>query len=119
MSELQYRAGVNRNELKAGECVIFRSGDDGPWLFAFSFVRLTDGKPEIRIIPVTPNGEAQPLPHHTWGLQRAGSSRWQITPSIKCLDRVPNPQKDMEVEVWHETPAIVGVPDTEPWTAAP
>ena len=58
---------------------------------------------------------------HSWGLRRAGPGRWQVEPSIKCLDRIrdpADPTKSKEIEVWHETPAVVDVPEDEPWSVA-
>jgi hypothetical protein len=87
------------------------------------FYRTTDGKTETRLIPVNPNGGPEDT-HHSWGLTRVGPGRWQVAPSIQCLERRPHPNhpgdrtKYIQVETWHRTPAIVGVPDTEPWTTA-
>ena len=119
MSELLYVVGGARETLQLGQCYI-REGSSERWFMVFSFVRTTDGKTEQRTIPVNPNGDALTT-EKGWGLKRIGHDRWQISPSIKCSDRIPDPadlEKDIDVEVWHETPAIAGVPNTEPWTTA-
>ena len=116
MSELRYRkdvypSGPNPVRPGPGECGIWRPlGDTGPWYLSFGFTRTTDGKSESRSIPVNVNGP--PInEHNAWGLKRTDvPGRWQINPSIQCCDG----NRD-DLEVWHETPAIVDVPEGEPW----
>jgi predicted O-methyltransferase YrrM len=120
-NELRYRP--SSEPLQVGECSIYDNPyKPGHWLMSFRYIRITDGKPETRAIPVNPN--AGPTDRDasiglTWGLQRVGPGKWQISPSIKCLDTIPdpaNPDKNVEVEVWHQVPAVLDVPDSEPWT---
>jgi len=115
MSDLWYRPRADVKELQVDECTIYL-GRPGLWLLAWRFRRKTDGKPERRVIPVSPNEGPQAGP--TWGLKRIEAGRWQISPSIQCIDRVvadDDPKNYKDVETWHETPAINGVPEDEPW----
>lgn len=123
MSELRYRVGLGAPNvhpdnfgLEVGECCVFNhaaTGKPAIWIMAFRFIRSTDGKPETRHIPAAPGlpyaGGSAP-----WGLERAGANRWQISPSIQCWERVGG-RDGKDVELWHETPAIVNVPEGEPW----
>ena len=88
-------------------------------MMRFAFVRTTDGKMEARSIPVVPHGDScSTSVGPGWGLKPLGGGCWQVSPSIRCLDREPDPQdpsKDRDVEVWHHVPVVVGVPDGEPW----
>lgn len=128
-NELHYvtdpAARTFHSNLQPGECTIYQPpGSEGHWYMRFCFYRTTDGKPEIRLLPVNPNGGPEKQ-HHSWGLKRTAiPGRWQIAPSIQCLEqrRHPDfpddPEKYVRIETWHQTPAIVGVPDSEPWTTA-
>ncbi len=113
MSELRYRP-IHHDALAPGECVVEPSLESpSRWLLWFCFTRTTDGKTERRWIPVLPNEDA-PNGRAGWGLRRAGADRWQIAPSIKCLESRDHDGAD-DVEVWHETPMLVEVPDGLPW----
>ena len=120
MSELRYRKDVARGDLQENECTIAPVGN-GLAMMTYCFRRVTDGKLERRTLPVHPNGDAGDT-EHSWGLRPVdpkGSGRWQIAPSIRCMERIrdsADPKKDIDVEVWHETPTIINVPDGEPWS---
>jgi len=122
MRDLQYRVGIGfKTELEVGECTIYRHDASTPeapvWIFAFRFTRNTDGKPETRRLPINPGTDAPGDPSRGWGLKRVSAGRWQVTPSIKCLERVVGDDgKKVDVETWHDNVEIVGVPDDEPWT---
>ena len=123
--ELRYRGGEHaKRDLQPGECTIFDNPyRHGNWLMAFRFIRATDGKPETRTIPVNPRGgptNRDAAIGMTWGLQPIVRSpgQWQISPSVNCLDSVPDPNdasKNIDVEVWHKVPVVVDVPEGEPW----
>lgn len=102
--------------LAIGECCIFNhaaAGHPPVWIMAWRFTRTTDGKPEVRHLPVNPNGDH--VLGGAWGLRPLGGGRWQIAPSIRCLEQRGDAPGE-EIETWHETPVIEGVPDDEPWT---
>ena len=102
-----------------GECGVWRSRGDTEWYFSFAFLRTTDGKPEHRSIPIVVGRDLAPG-ERGWSLKKAAPGRWQIHPSISCLEYVKDKdEQPKSVEVWHETPVIVGVPDEEPWTRTP
>jgi len=116
VSELRYRkdvypTGPNPVLPAPGECGIFRYQDEpnAVWYLCFGFIRTTDGQAEFRSIPVSPGSGPQD-DIHSWGLNRVGPGRWQVSPSILCRDGGRD-----SPEVWHETPAIVDVPEGEPW----
>lgn len=126
MSQLRYRNDIPRDErysagvapdvLSPGECAIGKSAPGGTVYLAFCFTRVTDGKPETRRIPIHVGGTPD---NDGWGFTLVVPGVWQVTPSIKCSERLHNDPSDSakyeDVEVWHETPQVVGVPDDEPW----
>ena len=117
-SELTYRNSATYRDLQPGECVVYRNGDAAhAWLLAFCFIRTTDGEAETRVIPIHPGGDAGGGPDpRSWGLRRGyHADRWQVSPSIACWDHVPGTPKGERVEVWHQTPELVGVPHDAPW----
>lgn len=122
--ELKYRGHVNVEELQPGECTIHRA-KDGPkvwWNLWWYVPRETDGQLEAFVVPVIPGGpytEAGPG-GRSWGLTRSGPGRWQIAPSINVLDdagarRVVAGFAPTGRSLWHQTPAIVDVPEGESW----
>lgn len=117
MSELRYRRGAKREDLGENECFVKGVGG-GLCSLVFRFRRVTDGKLETRTLPVRPNGQAGGA-EHAWGLNRTNvPGKWQISPSIAAQDIVPDPDApngQRTIEVWHQTPAIVDVPEGEPW----
>lgn len=116
MSDLWYQPGAQAKDLAIDTCTIFHARV-GVWMMAFCFRRKTDGKIERRVVGVNPNGDFQ-ADRQAWGLKRVHAGRWQISPSIQTIDRVRDksaPEGYRDIETWHETPAINGVPEDEPW----
>ncbi len=116
-AELVYRDDATASNLVPGEFAIYRNGDDShAWLMAFCFVRTTDQQTETRVIPINPGGDRGGGPDpRSWGLRQCyRADRWQVSPSIKCSDYDPEDPKK-SIEVWHETPELIGVPHTAPW----
>jgi hypothetical protein len=125
--ELRYRTGVSVGDLALGECTIrstvAKSGKRW-WSLWFYVARETDGVPEMFIVPVNPNGpftESGPG-GRTWGLTRTWAGVWQVAPSIDVLDDVGSravlagqPRPPESRSLWHQTPALVGVPEDEAW----
>lgn len=118
---LLYRAKCTVDDLEIGQCTIHRATNAQAarwWLLWFYANRETDGQPEWFGVPVSPGGvytENGPG-GRTWGLQRTGVGIWQVSPSINVLDdrdAAAGPQKYRSI--WHQTPALMGVPDDEPW----
>ena len=102
MCELKYRRGVSRTDLQENECTIRMIGG-GLAQFVFCYHDKSNGERWTHSMPVRPNGQ-HGGPERAWGLNRSGPNRWQITPSINLGD-----------DHWHETPAVVDVPDGEDW----
>lgn len=128
MTTLRYRGfEVAPEDLAIGECTVrpTRAPNGGAlyWRLWFLAARETDGVPEMFGVPLNPNGAyTENAPGgKTWGLTKTSPGTWQIAPSINVLEsRVLHPgEHPTEVSVWHQTPAIVGVPDGEPWQAGP
>lgn len=116
MSDLWYCPDAQPKDLAVGTCTIFLARP-GVWMLAFCFRRKTDGETERRVVGIEPNGEYR-ASRQSWGLKRVEAGKWQVAPSIQTIDRVPvegtnPPWKD--IETWHETPAINGVPEDEAW----
>lgn len=138
MSVLRYRAHALIEDLAIGECTMHRaSGSTGArwWQLWFHALRDSDGQPETFCVPVNPLGpftESGPG-GRTWGLTcpeasaqvaPAGTRNWMISPSIDVKDNrdaVAGHEASPRPSLWHQTPEIVGVPDSEPWAtgAAP
>ena len=129
MTTLQCRPGVMVEDLKLGECVMRAcsspNGGQRFWHLWFYVARETDGVPEAFVVPMAPNGpytEGGPG-GRTWGLTKTAPGTWQVSPSINVLvTRVMHPgEHPSEVSLWHQTPTIIGVPDSELWAngAAP
>ncbi len=123
---LNFKPFMAIEALLANDCTIHRAADAKArwWLLWFYVARETDGVLESFAVPVNPNGpytESGPG-GRTWGLTRTGGGVWQISPSINVLnsgERHPGPHPSLP-SLWHQTPAIVGVSDNEPWiTGAP
>jgi hypothetical protein len=127
--ELAYRSFALIEDLKPGECTIHRAGlsDGRKWWLLWMCVYREDraGQTVIVGVPVSPNGRyAEDGPGgRTWGLRPAAPGRWQIDPSIDAKgDRstVPGFLNHPAPSIWHQTPALIEVPDGEAWqTAAP
>jgi hypothetical protein len=121
--DLTYRSGAGVEDLQLNECVmrtaVLADGTTRFWHLWFLVARATDNQPEAFCVPMAPNGpytENGPG-GRTWGLGPAGPGRWQVSPSINVLvTREAHPgEKPDEVSLWHQTPAIIGVPTDEPW----
>lgn len=133
---LKYRSHAQIEDLAVGECTMHRASNSGPgrwWMLWFHVLRDSDGQPETFAVPVNPRGaysDAGPG-GRTWGLTlpdasqypaAGGTFNWQISPSINVLnDRDAIDGTHDQPSLWHQTPAIVGVPFDEPWAngAAP
>lgn len=122
MTELRYRSFVEVDELEVGECTIktcIASGSVRFWHMWGRVLRATDAKPQTFCVPIDPNGgyvENGPG-GKTWGLKRSGLNRWQIDPSINVLEseQAHPGLHPTERSIWHQKPALVGVPDLERW----
>ena len=124
---LLYQPRVSMGDLALGECTIRRARAlDGKcwWNLWFYVARETDGIPERFAVPVNPNGsftESGPG-GRTWGLTRMAAGVWQVAPSIHVLDDAGRgailagqPRPPESRSLWHQTPALVGVPEDEAW----
>ncbi len=122
MTELRYRSFVEVDDLGVGECTVKVCVAENGVRFWHMWVRVLrdGGQPLVFCVPVAPNvvGPSDGPPGgKTWGLCRSGLNRWQIAPSINVLE-----SKDVhpglhptERSIWHQTPALVEVPDLERW----
>jgi hypothetical protein len=126
MSTLRYRSNVCVSDLRVDECTIHRAGtaDNARWWLLWFCVE-REGVCQLMdaAVPINPNGtyvEAGPG-GKTWGLTKTSAGTWQVAPSINVLGtRVAHPgDHPTEVSLWHETPAIVDVPDGETWQTNP
>ena len=126
--ELRYRSRVTVEALAPGECTVHRASvvEAGErklwWNFWWYVPRETDGVLEAFVVPVIPNGsytETGPG-GRSWGLSRAGAGRWQITPSINVFNdgdarRVQAGLAPEGRSHFHQTPALIDVPEGESW----
>lgn len=122
--ELRYRSVERLSDLGLNECTVratqARSG--AFWWQLWCFVRCDDGCERFVGAPVAPNGayhENGPG-GRTWGLARAAPGRWQVSPSIDVLTSADGLRQKrglsrQDPSLWHQTPALVEVPDGEPW----
>lgn len=121
---LTYRAHALIEDLQPGECTVHRAGlATGArwWNLWFYVARETDGVLEDYVVPINPGGgyvENGPG-GRTWGLTKTAAGIWQVSPSIDVKqdsrDSHPGTSSPQGRSAWHQTPAIVGVPDGEPW----
>jgi len=121
VSILAYRIGCRIGDLALDECTVRHAHDaEGhAWWQLWTYVRRADtGQPFYVGVPVNPNGpylKVGPSGRRTWGLLRASASDWQVSPSIDVVgDLLPDGTRGPSL--WHETPKIVRVPDSERWT---
>jgi len=120
MTELRYRSFVEVDELAVGECTIKTciAGTTRFW-HMWGHVLRDSGEPLTFVVPINPNGDFNPQGPggKTWGLKRSGLNRWQISPSINVLASSGEayPGYHPERSLWHQTPALVNVPDLERW----
>lgn len=127
MTTLQYKPHAQIEDLAIGECTVHRaSGSSGArwWLLWFHVLRDSDGQPEVFCVPVAPGGAftESGAGGRTWGLSALGGGAWQVSPSVNVLDdRDAVTGSHSFPSLWHQTPQIVGVPDSESWAtgAAP
>ena len=116
MTELRYRSFVEADDLAVDECTIKTCLAESGKRFWHMWVRVTD---LVFCVPVAPNvvGCSEGPGGKTWGLCRSGLNRWQIQPSINVLESkdVHPGHHPTERSLWHQTPALVGVPDLEKW----
>ena len=122
---LKYRANASVEDLALGECTVHSAGDGSGarwWQLWFYVPRDSDGVPEVFVVPVAPHGSFSENGlggRRTWGFTPVpGTQDWQISPSINVLD-----DRDVVAgthafpSLWHQTPRVEGVPETERWTA--
>lgn len=122
MTTLRYRGyHAAIEDLALNECTIRPcSSPPAPdwWELWFNVARETDGVPEVFAVAVRVGSYCEGGPQvRTWGLAKTGPGTWQVSPSINVLDTRdahPGPHPTAG-SLWHQTPAIVGVPDGEPW----
>jgi hypothetical protein len=113
------------SDLALDECTIrsTRNAEGRAWWQLWTYVLRADtGEPFYVGVPVNPNGpyvEVGPSGRRTWGLTRVAANEWQVSPSIDVVgDELPGGGR--KPSPWHQTPAIVGVPEGERWvTEAP
>ena len=126
MCTLRYRSNVCVSDLRVDECTIHRAGtaDNARWYEPFGLIGTA-----ASISSLPPSFSTQNHRSHveagpggkTWGLTKTAAGTWQIAPSINVLGtRAVHPgAHPTEVSLWHETPAIVDVPDGESWQTNP
>ncbi len=128
---LKYRSHAMIHELALGECTVHPASNSSSvrwWQLWFYVLRDSDGQPETFCVPVNPGGSySENGPGgRTWGLTIPDASMyesppstrtWQVTPSVNVLDdRDAVAGTRQYPSLWHQTPAIVGVPLDERWT---
>lgn len=125
MTTLRYRGyHVDPGELAVDECTIRPAqGDHGMWWHLWArVIREDNGQPTNIGCPLNVNGSytADGPGGKTWGLTRSGASTWQVSPSINVLAHGEvHPGEHPAPSMWHQTPALVDVPDGEAWQTSP
>lgn len=121
MTELRYRSFVEPDDLEVDECTIKTClAESGVrYWHMWARVRQADGQPLVFCVPIAPNvvGPSNGPGGNTWGLCRSGLNRWQIAPSINVLEteEIHQGHHPSGRSKWHQTPALVEVPDLERW----
>jgi hypothetical protein len=119
MTELRYRSFVEPDDLEVDECTIKTCLSETGVRYWHMWVRTVGTKPLVFCVPVAPNvvGASTGPGGKTWGLCRSGLNRWQISPSINVLytEEIHPGHHPTEESMWHQTPALVEVPDLERW----
>lgn len=127
---LKYRPHAQIDDLAINEATVHRASGAGParwWVLWFVALRDTDGQPETFCVPINPEGPfvEQGPGGRTWSIscpagtmqaKADGTHNWQISPSINVLDDLGAVAgTHLRPSIWHHTPEIVGVPDSESW----
>jgi hypothetical protein len=132
-SILNYKgAYLDVDTLGLGECTMHKSSDSTAkrwWLLWFRVTNEATGQPDTFCVPVNPNGLyiEQGPGGKTWGLtvpnatiyeSLPGTKCWQISPSINVLNTGDaHPGDHPTPSLWHHTPAILNVPDSDAWAS--
>lgn len=121
---LRYRPSVSVGDLDENECTIrgAQNRELKRWWQLWFYVRTTLGTLQHIAVPVAPGGvytEHGPSGRRTWGLKKVGPGNWQVSPSINATYTKTVNGKEVEAELWHQTPLITGVPEGEAWTTQP
>lgn len=120
---LRYQAHARIEDLAIGECTVHPcAAATGArwWLLWFRVEREDNGQPDDFAVPIAPNGsftEGGPG-GRTWGLSPTGGGVWQVSPSINVTAGEVVAGAHPMPSIWHQTPQIGGVPNTERWTGA-
>lgn len=120
---MRYRVGTVE-DLLVGECTMHRAvtaSGERYWHMWFRVNRETDGLAFDFVVPMNVNGSftENGVGGKTWGLLRNGEL-WQVLPSINVVNTGElHPGEHALPSLWHQTPAIEGVPADEPWIAGP
>lgn len=102
MATLTYRAAAP-GDLAPGECTIRRTNDADGFHWRLVICALNaDGHADLIGAPISPGSGPTETPRRTWGFGRTAPGVWQVSPSINA-------------GFWHETPAVIGVPEPPPW----
>lgn len=112
MSTLRYHAGAEIEDLAVGECVARPATHEGVryWNLWFRYAEPSDSDSSIGRVPFITDDVPKTGPESPWLLERVSSDTWQVWPSIRISDGAGR-------ECWHQTPALVGVPEPPPWSA--
>lgn len=127
---LKYQSHARIEDLALYECTVHRASNASAahwWQLWFHVLRDSDGQPELFCVPVQVGAYTENGPGgRTWGLSQPiasaydrppGTANWMISPSINVLDdRDAVAGTHVHPSLWHQTPEVVGVPDTELWT---
>jgi len=122
VTTLQYTSFAEVDTLSVGQCTMHRcAGQAGEfWHLWFRVERDDNRQPVTACVPVNPNGSynANGRGGKTWGLTKTAPGTWQFSPSINVLESedVHPGEHPTEKSIWHQTPAVAGVPDGESWT---
>lgn len=122
MTKLRYKGfHAEPEDLALGECTVrpTAAADGKSYWRLWAYVTREDtGTPQMIGCPINPNGSyiADGPGGKTWGLTRSGAMTWQVAPSINVLTHGEvHPGDHPAPSMWHQTPAIVDVPDGEAW----
>jgi hypothetical protein len=100
---LRYRADTeDENALAVGECFVQRVA--GVLYLVYRWAERDEN--DFPALASTPIRIGEKVPE-AWMLSRTELGAWQVSPSIRL-------SRDGR-ELWHETPAVVDVPEPPPW----